>query len=112
MAGCQLEGPCTLAPSLSPEMPLAYHSLVFMLKAAETWNAMHRKAILFFVQSKVAGPPIALLGGGVYGEEEELLVGATLSAQVYTEETNHTVILNSRAKKCLSNPSKTRTKQS
>lgn len=56
--------------------------------------------------------PIALVGGALYGAQEELLVGVTLSAHVCTEETNHTVILNSRAKKCLSNPSKTRTKQS
>ena len=38
--------------------------------------------------------PIALVGGALYGAQEELLVGVTLSAHVCTEETNHTVILN------------------
>ena len=54
---------------------------------------MHQKTILLNVQSKVAGPPIAVVGGGLYGAAAELLVEATLSAHVYTEEANHTVIL-------------------
>ena len=79
-------------------------ALYFGIKVI-TWNAFGIPLLSFYAQrcwkmecnaqkNNLIFCPIALVGGALYGAQEELLVGVTLSAHVCTEETNHTVILN------------------